>query len=167
MREQLAKRYRSLMLGEATSMAVFTLLFIWRLADDGWQWRDWLLRGYGLLAILLILAQGTYLWFYKRRTLQQGQSDVDEDMAKRLRTFRTFNWVMLAFYLPFIGIVYWLNGELHFPDIFYGTFLTIFALLEQINYYYYQLMYDNRADLAYLFHHKRLKKGFVARELGR
>lgn len=167
MREQLAKRYHYLMTGEAFNVLLFPALYFWWVRNDNWAWEGWVLRGYGVLAIVIILAQGTYLWWYKLQTLNRGQSVIEPWMARLLVRFRVFNWGMLLFYLPFIGIINILNGTVGRADLLYGTLLVGFALLEQINYYYLQLMYDNRADVAYLMTHKRLKQGFVARELSR
>ncbi len=41
------------------------------------------------------------------------------------------------------------------------------AVLEQINYYYYQLMYDNPYDWNYLRRERRLRRGSVAKVLER
>jgi hypothetical protein len=42
-------------------------------------------------------------------------------------------------------------------DVVAGLGLYTLAVLEQINYYHYQLMYDRAADVRYLVAHKRLK----------
>lgn len=44
--------------------------------------------------------------------------------------------------------------------------LYLFAVLEYINYFHFQLMYDNHADLQYLASNKMLKQGLIVREFG-
>lgn len=167
MRKQLAKRYHYLMTGEAFNVLLFLAFYLWWVRRDNWLWEGWILRGYGVLAIVIILVQGTYLWWYKLQSLHRGQAIIEPWMARLLVKFRVFNWGLLFLYLPFIGGFWLLTGTVGKVDLFYGTLLVGFALLEQINYYYRQLMYDNRADIVYLITHKRLKQGFVARELSR
>jgi hypothetical protein len=165
MRKQLAKRYHYLMTGEAFNVLLVPALYFWWLAQDGWDWQTWLFRGYGALSVIIILAQGSYLWWYKLQTLRRGQLTLEPKIAQWFLTFRRFNWGMLILYLPLILIVTFVRGPIDDGDLFWGALFVGFALLEQINYYYFQLMYDNRADLQYLMTHQTLKRGFVAREL--
>jgi hypothetical protein len=46
-----------------------------------------------------------------------------------------------------------------------GLLFTGGALLEQINYYYTQLMYDNPYDWNYLRTHRRLRQGIIGKAL--
>ena len=46
-----------------------------------------------------------------------------------------------------------------------GTGLLVLALLEQVNYTYYQLMYDRPSDLRYLVGHGRLRRASLRRDL--
>jgi hypothetical protein len=166
MRERLAKRYRYLMTGELFNMIFVPSVYFFYLAQGGWQWEAWILRGYGALAIVIILAQGALLWAYKLRTLGQRNPAAEGRVAQWLKRARGFNWVMLALSIPFAILVH-LTVGLTLADVVWGILLVGFALLEQISYFYYQLMYDNPADIQYLLTHKRLKEGFVRRELAR
>jgi hypothetical protein len=91
MRKQLVKRYQYLMTGEAFNVLLFFALYLWRVRSDNWAWEGWGLRGYGVLAIVVILVQGTYLWWYKLRTLSLGQCLIESWMAQLLIRFRIFN----------------------------------------------------------------------------
>lgn len=166
MRERLAKRYRYLLTGEAFNVVFAPTLYFLVLWLNDWQWQTWLLRGYGVFAIVVILAQGAALWAYKLRTLGQRSPDADGRVARWLIRARSFNWLMLALFIPFALVIHLTIG-LTLVDVVWGVLLVGFALLEQISYFYYQLMYDNPADIQYLLTHKRLKTGFVKRELTR
>ena len=50
-------------------------------------------------------------------------------------------------------------------DTWLGLLFLGGAVLEQINYYYVQLMYDSAYDWAYLRTHQRLRRGTIARAL--
>ena len=43
--------------------------------------------------------------------------------------------------------------------------LWVFAVLEHINYFEYQLMHDTKNDWAYLVRNKRLKRAILSRDL--
>lgn len=47
----------------------------------------------------------------------------------------------------------------------FGIFL--FAVLEHINYYHYQLMYDTSASVHYVLRNRRLRKAALGVDLGR
>ena len=53
------------------------------------------------------------------------------------------------------------------PDLTVGLGLYLLTILEQINYYHYQLMYDCPSDVRYLVAHKRLKRSKLHRDLER
>lgn len=48
---------------------------------------------------------------------------------------------------------------------FIGLLANGFAVLEDINYYHTQLMYDNKYDLKYLIRNQSLKKASLAKNL--
>lgn len=49
--------------------------------------------------------------------------------------------------------------------LFWGALANVFAILEHINYYYIQLMIDNKYDMDYLIKNKRFKKASLAKDL--
>jgi hypothetical protein len=51
------------------------------------------------------------------------------------------------------------------PDLVVGSLAIVGALLEQINDYYVQLMYDFAQDRAYVRRHRRLRRGSIGRAL--
>ncbi|MGL6101949.1 MAG: general stress protein, partial [Exiguobacterium acetylicum] len=45
--------------------------------------------------------------------------------------------------------------------------LYVFAILEYINYFHIQLMYDNRSDVQYLIQNRRLKRSALNKDMQR
>lgn len=52
-------------------------------------------------------------------------------------------------------------------DLGWTPALLAGAVLEQINYFHYQLMYDTRAAVAYLLRHRRLRKAALGIDIAR
>lgn len=98
----------------------------------------------------VLLLEGSYLWFCISRQLRTREPG---NFVGSFKTFKTLNFGL--FVLTIIILV--LNP-------FHGTFdkigTTLFfglAVLEHVNYFEIQLMYDNNSDIEYLRHHRRLK----------
>lgn len=106
-----------------------------------------------IVSILLssfLLFQGSLLWFAKIRELTNKNFIL-------IRLFKTFKYLnifcfavlfILILRVPFVGK----------NDIIGTAFFSTLAVLEYINYYEVQLMYDTRNDLKYLFRFGRLKR---------
>jgi hypothetical protein len=164
-RHKLAKRYRSLWTGEAASILLFVTLFLYYALADG-QWRNWIVRTYSLTVVIFILLQGVAWWMWKLRILKAGQRMMPTVILKRFALFRQANWFLICLF-PLVFILKWLvtNSLWSTKDVWLGSLFLVGALLEQINYYYYQLMYDNRYDWAYLRQHRRLRRGSIGKAL--
>ncbi len=54
---------------------------------------------------------------------------------------------------------------LGFKMTLWSGLLFLFAFLEFINYYYYQLSHDSKNDLRYLLQHKRLRHSLLYRDM--
>ena len=99
----------------------------------------------------ILLLEVSYLWFCIYRKLTQKQED---NFIKYFRIFKPFNLILILFTIVIIA----LNP---FKSTFdrIGTFsFLLLAILEHINYFEVQLMYDNKNDLQYLRLFRRLKK---------
>lgn len=163
--ERLAKRYRSLWMGETTSILIFTGLFLRGVLSDP-DWSRWIVRGYSLTVVNLILLQGVAWWLLKARWLKQGKG---EEAGRALAFFggcRRLNWVLIGLAVLVLVAKQQVTGTLWMSrDTWFGLLILCGAVLEQINYYYYQLMYDNRYDRDYLRTKGRLRIGNIAFEL--
>lgn len=161
----LARRYTSLWTGELTSATLFAALLLWS-AYRGGHWQHWLVRAYSVSVVIFILIQGTVWWRWKLHVLRQNQRHLPEPILNRYRMWRMANWGLIAcFPLVVFGAVSVADWPANSLDIWLGILFWIGAILEQINYYYVQLMYNSRYDWHYLKTHRRLRTGTVAKAL--
>lgn len=163
--ETLAKRYRYLWTGEAVSATLFIILLVTSAVREG-TWINWIARSYSVGVVVWILMQAVVFWRWKLRLLHQQQRTLPAQVVRRLRWFKHLNWILIGAF-PLVVFAEWLlsGGRLSQADVGLGMLFLVGAILEQINYYYYQLMYDNRYDWRYLMLHKRLRIGSIAKVL--
>lgn len=161
----LARRYTSLWTGEIISAAIFAALLL-RSALRDEHWQHWLVRAYSVSVVIFILIQGTVWWRWKLHVLRQNQRTIPESVLRRYRMWRTVNWGLIAcFPLVVFGATILADQPASSLDIGLGSLFWLGAILEQINYYYVQLMYNSRYDWHYLQTHRRLRTGTVAKAL--
>ena len=121
---------------------------------------------FGILMMCFILAQGTFYWWVKWSILEENHVF----KARALRWFRKckkYN-VYGIMLMPLILTAQWLiSGRSFVAGNFLGWAIAanIFAILEHINYYHKQLMYDNKYDLLYLAKNRKLKKASLNKDL--
>jgi len=112
-----------------------------------------------------LLWQGAAYWWLRLRAVRRD-SRID---AKHLRWFATLkkaNWALIGL-LPLLLLGRGLVGSaFRSPlDVAAGIGLYALAILEQINYYHRQLMYDYPPDRRYLVRNRRLKRSSLSRAL--
>lgn len=165
-RKQLAKRYRYLWVGETVNVVLFPAVFFAFALGSG-PWTRWLLRGYALTIIVLILIQAVFWWRWKLRVLRAGKRKIPRRVLGVYRRLRSLNWILItAGFMMALAAKWLLVGRLPLDsDLGIGLLLIGFAALEQVNYYYYQLMYDNRWDLQQLRDRGRLRRGSIGKML--
>lgn len=166
-KEKLAGRYRYLWTGEATAAVLFTALLLYFAISDC-RWSRWILRTYSVAVVVFILGQGVFWWRWKLRLLAQGRRTMPPHVVARYARLRWINWVLIAGFALAVVVKWLLIGQLPADrDLWYGLLILGGALLEQVNYYYYQLMYDSAYDWNHLRTHRRLRRGTVAKVLDR
>jgi hypothetical protein len=127
----------------------------------------------GILAIYstglvtFLLWQGAAYWSLKLRAHRTGVP-IPRRYLARFRTLRVVNWVLIGL-LPVILVI---TGALGLSvqsrlNLVAGAALYALAVLEQVNYYHYQLMYDYGPDWRYLLKHRRFKRSSLSRALAR
>lgn len=98
-----------------------------------------------------ILLQGSYLWFNLSKHLG---SSVPQNFLLKFKKLRLINIGLIIG----IGLLLWIYPFKGTWDK-YGSFIFFFlGLLEYINYFEFQLMYDNKNDLKYLIKNKKVKR---------
>lgn len=123
-----------------------------------------LFAAYGTGLTILLLWQGAAYWRLTLQAVRRGINLGAGTLHWYVR-FKRLNWILLALMPLALGASIWLAGRLRWFDLIAGMAFYLLALAEQVNYYYYQLMYDNLADLRYLARYKRLKRAKLARAL--
>lgn len=114
----------------------------------------------GSLTFSALLIVGAAFAFIKYRDLKNRTNKIDNYK----HSFRILRW-LIPLLLFCVCVIVWLrSGDLRNGDIIFGIIFILLAILEYINYFHIQLMYDNATDIAYLFKHRKLKYGVIARE---
>ncbi|OEZ97466.1 hypothetical protein [Duganella sp. HH101] len=124
----------------------------------------WAMRGAALVLISYILLQGVLYWHLKLQSVVQRQP-LPAYFQPLYRFFKYSNFVVIAAVAAFIAAMS--DATASTEDLTWSYGLLTLAVLEQINYYHYQLMYDTRAAIAYLRRNGRLRKAALGLDLKR
>jgi hypothetical protein len=160
---KLNNRFNYLRRMEALAALVLPIIFIldWRKAATGVHWP---LGLSALLSVSYLLLQGSLYWHLKHGALS-ASAPLPSYFNRLFNGFKASNLVLfVAVALGFaaqIAMAGW-SAQLAWP---LGIFL--FAVLEHINYYHYQLMYDTSASVRYVLRNRRLRKAALGVDLSR
>lgn len=155
-RSALVRRLRSTAAGELVSCVVLPLVFFW-FADLTVS----VANIAGAAVMVLLLVQGATYWLVKARQLT-----VPSARPAGMGTFSVLafvNPVLLVVTIMIIGYSFVTIGP---AAAVLGFGCWSLAVLEHVNYFHRQLMYDNAVDLAWLRAHG-LKRAALARDLDR
>lgn len=165
-RRALARRHRYLWRGELVAAAGFLLAFVVYVPLER-PWPDWILRAYGLSILLVLLVGGALWWRGRLSDLGAHRRQPSPSTLQTFRILRAANWVLIAI-IP--ALVAWRMTWSRPPaaaDPGWVIALAMGALLEQINYFHYQLSYGYGLDFWYLRRYRRLRRGHVSIHLSR
>jgi hypothetical protein len=120
-----------------------------------------------MVLVAWLLWQGAAYWWLKLRAIRT-HSDIAPRYLGWFSIFKTVNWILIGL-LPLFVLARLLGGAAFSSgvDVIVSLGFYILAILEQVNYYHYQLMYDMAADWQYLMTHKRLKPSKLSQDLGK
>ncbi len=107
-----------------------------------------------IIAMILngfLLLEGSYFWLIIYKQLINNRTSNFINTYTRLKKI---NILLIIMSLTFVSL-HSFTGNL---DKMGTLIFLLLAILEQINYFEYQLMYDNKNDWAYLIKFRRLKK---------
>jgi len=117
----------------------------------------------------LLLIQGASYWYSKwSRLKKEGTSITPVSVVQRLKSCRVINLSLIALTTCMFGID-WIRFQSEIPvsGLQIALLLYVCAILEYINYFHIQLMYDNRSDVQYLIRNKRLKRSALSKDIQR
>lgn len=136
----------------------------------GWFWLStgneisWPVRVAPLALVCYILAQGATYWALKYRQYA-GDFPLPLWLPRLFRLFRTSNVVALL--AVALGLALGATRGIAAADLGWGVGLWAFAVLEHINYYHRQLMYDTCGALRRLYQTRRLRQPMLACDMRR
>lgn len=121
---------------------------------------------YSLLVLVFILFQGTWYWQLKLTSLRGSRQLNHQAAALTFKRFQKLN-VLLFFFSPGVILLQWSAAGYTLENtlVEWALLVNAFGILEYVNYYETQLMYDNRYDIKYLLVNKRLKKASLKKDL--
>jgi len=118
---------------------------------------DWQPFAYSMFVLCVILAQGTFYWHLKLQSVYKNTLDLPSYFKQTFTTFKWMNVTLLSMY-PIFMIANRITPFIPFQVSFWSNALFVFVILEQINYYHYQLSHDNLSDIRFLIKYKRIRR---------
>jgi hypothetical protein len=161
--QTLSARLKYLRSRELLAAVLLPAVIVWRWMDRGGD-IAWGVRLGALALLAYILVQGTLYWHLKLRSLEDQQR-LPSWFHPLFRAFFYSN--LLAIVAILVGMWSMGRGGLSDPDIGWTVGLLVGAVLEHINYYHYQLMYDTRASISHLLRNRRLRKAALGIDIAR
>lgn len=116
-----------------------------------------------------LLLQGTIYWYIKLKRLRNGNNSITPlKVVRQFHYLKTVNVVMMI--TGIVGFAF--DFIKRYPSLPVGGltitfFIYVFAILEFINYFYFQLSYDNVSDIKNLFRNKKLKISSINKDFRR
>lgn len=160
--QTLSTRLKYLRSRELLAAVLLPAVIVWRWLDRGGD-IAWGVRIGALALLAYILVQGTLYWHLKLQTLG-SQQRLPSWFRPLFRAFAYSNLLAMAAILTAL----WMGrSAASNADIGWTLGLLAGALLEHINYYHYQLMYDTRASFGHLLRNRRLRKAALAIDIAR
>ncbi|MES3021281.1 MAG: hypothetical protein V4857_06815 [Pseudomonadota bacterium] len=158
------KRMHYLRNMEALAAIALPVVFVWDWGKPSSAPPAWELRIPALFMLSYLLLQGAWYWHLKIVSVE-GRKPLPAYFYPLYRRFKWSNALLLAAVFGMLCVA--ANRGAALADLGWAGGMLAGALLEQINYYHYQLMYDTRAALAHLRRNGRLRKAALAIDLGR
>ncbi|MBN1265542.1 MAG: hypothetical protein JXA25_08620 [Anaerolineales bacterium] len=126
---------------------------------------NWQPYAVSMASICVLLVQGTVYWHLKLESVRR-QKTLSYETCRTFAFLKKANLLLFTVYplLCFPGKVV---PTMNYQVSFWSNLLYVFAILEYVNYYHYQLSHDNKNDLRYLLSHKRLRRSPLWKDLHR
>ncbi|WP_146204610.1 hypothetical protein [Massilia glaciei] len=158
------KRMRYLRNMEALAAIALPLLFVHDWTKPPAAALAWELRVPAMCLLSYLLLQGSWYWHLKIVAMERRQA-LPAYFHPLYRGFKWANTLLLAAML--VALAGAAAGGARAADLGWAGGLLAGAVLEQINYFHYQLMYDTRGAIAHLRRNARLRTPALAIDLKR
>jgi hypothetical protein len=119
--------------------------------------QHWQPYAYSMFMICVILAQGVFYWHLKLQTISKNELALPTYFRQIFSFFKWADVILLSMY-PMLIFCNQITPLVNFKVSIWSNLLFLFAVLEYINYYHYQLSHDNMNDLRYLFKYGKIRK---------
>jgi hypothetical protein len=156
-------RFKYMRRVEAFAAVVLPALFLWDWNKSGLPF-DWKLRMAAMALVSYLLLQGAWYWHLKIKAFEKRES-LPVYFHPLYQRFKWSNIGLLGAML--VVLVMAAVGGAARADLYWTAGLLGFAVLEQINYFHYQLMYDTRGAFASLRRNGRLRTPALVIDLAR
>lgn len=130
------------------------------------QTSNWPPFAFGMFVICVILAQGTFYWHLKLQSVYKNEPELPSYFGRTFSFFKWVNVILLSFY-PVLMIGSRITSLIPFRISFWSNALFLFAILEHVNYYHYQLSHDNLNDIRFLIRHRKIRRSPLSIDLQR
>ena len=110
-----------------------------------------------MFIICVILAQAVFYWHLKLQAIRKNEATLPSYFYQ---FFSFFKWMNVILLLIYPGLIFCneLTVVVNFQVSIWSNLIFLFAVLEYINYYHYQLSHDNLNDIRYLLKHKKIRR---------
>ena len=160
--QTLSRRLTYLRNAEAFCCLAMPAIF-WIQCDRSVEPVNWMMRWSAMGMVSFVLLQGVLYWHLKGRALI-GRQPLPAYFQPLYRRFKYANVLLTVVVAAFIALG---SAAATVEDLWFSCVLLSFAILEHINYYHYQLMYDTRAAIDYVRRNGRLRKAALGLDLER
>ncbi len=143
---------------------IFLLPFCLYITLASLKVQNWQPYAFGIFIICVILIQGTFYWHLKLRAILQNETTLPPYFSQTFSIFKRTNVILLSIYTVLI-IVSQTKSFINFQVTVWSNAVFLFAILEHINYYHYQLSHDNLNDIRYLIRHKKIRRSPLSIDL--
>lgn len=123
----------------------------------------WAMRLPALALVSFLLLQGVLYWHLKLDSVVRRQP-LPAYFQPLYRVLKQANLPLVVAVAGFVAVT---SAAATKADLAWACGLLAFAVLEHVNYYHYQLMYDTRAAFASLRRNGRLRKAALGLDLQR
>jgi hypothetical protein len=160
---KLSHRFNYLRRMETIAAFLLPIVFVldWRKSATAVHWPLGMLA---LFSVSYLLLQGALYWQLKHRALSTSLS-LPNYFERLFKLFKISNLVLLGGVA--LGFAMQIVNDGWHMQLAWPLGIFLFAVLEHINYYHYQLMYDTSASVRYVLRNRRLRKAALGVDLSR
>jgi hypothetical protein len=100
------------------------------------------------------------------QSVYKNELELPSYFGRTFSFFKRVNVILLSFY-PVLMIASRITSLIPFRISFWSNALFLFAILEHVNYYHYQLSHDNLNDIRFLIRHRKIRRSPLSIDLQR